>query len=85
MSCYTVDSTGTLGQVYISIITNYYRRFDPALRTFKNSINNSSWGPCELLHVFGRDSPCPPVEFLKTSGGIFHDLMIHHIDQVRQW
>ena len=31
--------------------------------------------------MFGRDSPCPPVSFLKTSGGIFHDLMIHHIDQ----
>ena len=31
-----------------------------------------------------RDSPCPPTSFLKTSGGIFHDLMIHHIDQA-QW
>ena len=42
----------------------------------------SSWCHCsQLLHVFGRDSPCPPVSFLKTSGGIFHDLMIHHIDQ----
>jgi len=68
----------------VLLYCGFHRRFDPALRNFQKSVNSSSWGPCELLHVFGRDSPCPPVEFLKTSGGIFHDLMIHHIDQA-QW
>jgi len=68
----------------VLLYCGFHRRFDPALRKFQQSISSSSWGPCELLHVFGRDSPCPPVSFLKTSGGIFHDLMIHHIDQA-QW
>jgi len=68
----------------VMLYCGFHRRFDPALRKFQNSLSSSNWGPCELLHVFGRDSPCPPVSFLKTSGGIFHDLMIHHIDQA-QW
>jgi len=68
----------------VLLYCGFHRRFDPALRKFQKDLRDSSWGPPELLHVFGRDAPCPPVEFLKTSGGIFHDLMIHHIDQA-QW
>jgi len=30
-----------------------------------------------------RDSPCPPIEFLKTGGDPFHDLFVHDIDYVR--
>lgn len=68
----------------VQLYCGFHRRFDPALRQFQKRLRDPAWGPPELLHVFGRDSPCPPVEFLKTSGGIFHDLMIHHIDQA-QW
>lgn len=29
----------------------------------------------------GYDYPFPDIEFLKHAGGIFHDLLIHHVDQ----
>lgn len=35
-----------------------------------------------MIKTTSRDSPCPSVEYLMISGGIFHDCAVHDIDLI---
>ena len=35
-----------------------------------------------MIKTTSRDSPLPGIEYLKISGGIFHDCAVHDIDLV---
>ena len=35
-----------------------------------------------MIKSVSRDSPLPTIEYLKVSGGIFHDCLVHDIDMI---
>ena len=37
-------------------------------------------GHIQIIKSISRDSPLPSIEYLKISGGIFHDCMVHDVD-----
>ncbi|MFK7893184.1 MAG: inositol 2-dehydrogenase [Granulosicoccus sp.] len=62
------------------VMLGFNRRFDPTFRTLKASLDNGEIGKPELLTVTSHDPAPPPVSYVKVSGGLFRDMMIHDFD-----
>jgi len=61
----------------------FQRRFDPTFAAAKARLDAGEIGAPEMLVVTSRDPGAPPVEYLKRSGGIFRDMLIHDFDVFR--
>jgi len=61
----------------------FQRRFDPTFAALKERLVAGEIGDPEMLVVTSRDPGAPPVEYLKRSGGIFRDMLIHDFDVFR--
>jgi myo-inositol 2-dehydrogenase/D-chiro-inositol 1-dehydrogenase len=60
----------------------FQRRFDPGFRRARDLIRNGELGAVELILSTTRD-PKPRIEYMRRSGGLFTDLVIHDLDVVR--
>ncbi|XP_008211381.1 myo-inositol 2-dehydrogenase [Nasonia vitripennis] len=58
----------------------FNRRFDPSYENVRQRVRNGEIGHAHTIRLTARDSPLPTIEYLKVSGGIFHDCMVHDID-----
>lgn len=47
-----------------------------------DSVQNDGIGQVQVVKITSRDSPMPSPEFLKTSGGYFHDCGLHDVDLI---
>ena len=72
-----VESAG----VFFTI--GFHRRFDPAHREAFEARVSGRIGRLEQMTLIARDPAPPPPEYVRRSGGIFRDMMIHDIDQAR--
>lgn len=61
----------------------FNRRFDHNFRKIKDLIESGLLGDIHLIRATSRDPHLPDIEFVKKSGGIFFDFMIHEFDTVR--
>lgn len=62
------------------LLTAFNRRFDPGLRSLKSRVDAGEIGKVQVIKTCSRDSPKPSIDYLKISGGIFHDCAVHDID-----
>ena len=62
------------------VMIGFNRRFDPSFAAIRNSLAAGQIGKAELLSVTSFDPAPPPVEYIKVSGGMFRDMMIHDFD-----
>ncbi|CAH1779410.1 unnamed protein product [Owenia fusiformis] len=61
----------------------FNRRWDPQLRSIHNSIKGGDIGNIRMVKSCSRDPPgLSSMEYHRTSGGIFLDMVIHDIDMV---
>ncbi|KAL0112726.1 hypothetical protein PUN28_012177 [Cardiocondyla obscurior] len=60
----------------------FNRRFDPSYSNVRDRVRNGEVGHIHTIKTVSRDSPLPTVDYLKMSGGIFHDCIVHDIDMV---
>ena len=60
----------------------FNRRFDPSFNTIRNRVQAGEVGHIKMIKTTSRDSPLPSLDYLKISGGIFHDCAVHDIDLV---
>ncbi|XP_070157179.1 inositol 2-dehydrogenase [Polyergus mexicanus] len=58
----------------------FNRRFDPSYSELRNRVRKGEVGHVHMIKSVSRDSPLPTIEYLKLSGGIFHDCLVHDID-----
>lgn len=58
------------------------RRFDPSFKSVKAKVRAGELGHVHMIKTTSRDSPLPSINYLKISGGIFHDCAVHDIDMV---
>lgn len=58
----------------------FNRRFDPSYTNVRQRVRKGEVGHVHTIKLVARDSPLPSIEYLKASGGIFHDCMVHDID-----
>lgn len=61
----------------------FNRRFDANYRRVWEHVHTGRIGQPELLRITSRDPGPPPIEYIKVSGGIFIDMMIHDFDMAR--
>ncbi|XP_077998521.1 inositol 2-dehydrogenase-like isoform X2 [Glandiceps talaboti] len=76
-SCY--DDAETYNK---TLYCAFNRRFDPAVRNVRKRARAGDIGQIQQIKMISRDSPKPSLEYLKISGGIFHDCGIHDIDAI---
>ncbi len=70
----TVASTGK------PVMIGFNRRFDPNFAALKTALDKGEIGKAELLSITSFDPAPPPVAYIKVSGGLFRDMMIHDFD-----
>lgn len=62
------------------VMIGFNRRFDPNFEALQNASTAGEIGKAELLSITSFDPAPPPVEYIKVSGGLFRDMMIHDFD-----
>jgi myo-inositol 2-dehydrogenase/D-chiro-inositol 1-dehydrogenase len=67
----------------VPCLIGFQRRYDPTFASAHERIVAGEIGEPEMLVVTSRDPGTPPVEYLKRSGGIFKDMLIHDFDIFR--
>ena len=67
----------------VPCLIGFQRRYDPTFSALKARIDAVEIGEPEMLVVTSRDPGAPPAEYLKRSGGIFKDMLIHDFDIFR--
>ncbi|XP_017761639.1 PREDICTED: inositol 2-dehydrogenase-like [Eufriesea mexicana] len=60
----------------------FNRRFDPSYAAVKERVRSGEIGHVHVIKTVSRDSPLPSIDYLKISGGIFHDCMVHDFDTI---
>ncbi len=63
----------------------FNRRYDPGHHSIKRDLDNNKIGRLEKIIITSRDPAPPSKSYLKTSGGIFRDMMIHDFDLCRYY
>ena len=61
----------------------FNRRYDPGHFSIKKSLDRNKIGKLEKIIITSRDPSPPSISYLKSSGGIFRDMMIHDFDLCR--
>ena len=63
----------------------FNRRYDPGHNSLKKNLVNGKIGKLEKIIITSRDPAPPSTDYLKNSGGIFKDMMIHDFDLARYY
>ena len=61
----------------------FNRRFDHNHKAVADAVKEGKIGDPHYIKISSRDPEPPPVSYVKVSGGIFYDMMIHDFDMVR--
>ncbi len=84
LSVETIHETLKIVEANKSILMiGFNRRFDPNFAEAERRIRRGDIGAIELVTVISRDPAPPPAEYVKGSGGLFRDMMIHDFDMAR--
>jgi myo-inositol 2-dehydrogenase/D-chiro-inositol 1-dehydrogenase len=67
----------------VTCLIGFQRRYDPTFAALKARLAAGEIGDPEMLIVTSRDPGAPPVDYIKVSGGIFKDMLIHDFDIFR--
>lgn len=61
----------------------FNRRFDHNFQALREAVSVGQVGDLHMVKITSRDPEAPPIEYVKTSGGMFLDMTIHDFDMVR--
>ncbi|MBP3039078.1 inositol 2-dehydrogenase [Bacillaceae bacterium Marseille-Q3522] len=61
----------------------FNRRFDHNFRRVKEYVKDGNVGTPNIIKITSRDPEPPPLKYIKVSGGLFMDMMIHDFDMAR--
>ncbi len=67
----------------VPIQIGFNRRFDPAHKSVRDAVASGAVGDLHMLRITSRDPAPPPIAYVKVSGGLFLDMMIHDFDMAR--
>ena len=67
----------------VKLQVGFNRRFDPNFSRIRQAVETGEIGEPHMLHIMSRDPSPPPIEYVRVSGGIFVDMMIHDFDMAR--
>jgi len=64
----------------LALHLGFQRRYDANFMALKGKIKDL--GAVRLLKASSRDNPKPSIDYLRISGNIFHDMLIHDFDML---
>ncbi len=67
----------------VACMIGFQRRFDPTFNEAATRLAKGEIGNPEMLVITSRDPGAPPAEYIRASGGIFKDMLIHDLDVFR--
>ena len=67
----------------VPLLMGFNRRFDPSFRALRERLKAGELGEVESVKITSRDPQPPPPAYVKVSGGLFRDMMIHDLDMAR--
>jgi myo-inositol 2-dehydrogenase / D-chiro-inositol 1-dehydrogenase len=74
---------GAVQSAGIPFQIGFNRRFDPGHTSVREAVSRGMIGDPHLVRISSRDPAPPPLEYVKKSGGLFLDMMIHDFDMAR--
>lgn len=72
-----------VAQAGVACMIGFQRRFDPTFAALKRRLDAGEIGAPEVVVLTSRDPAPPPLEYLRQSGGVFKDMLIHDFDVCR--
>tara|TARA_Y100000022_G_scaffold74930_1_gene64557 strand:+ start:459 stop:1454 length:996 start_codon:yes stop_codon:yes gene_type:complete len=78
-----LDVKSEVGKNNLNLHVGFNRRYDPDFTDLQQSIKNNEVGDIHLIKITSRDPAPPPIDYIKTSGGIFLDMTIHDFDMIK--
>jgi myo-inositol 2-dehydrogenase / D-chiro-inositol 1-dehydrogenase len=67
----------------VPLMLGFNRRLDPHFARLERQLRDGRIGRVELLSITSRDPSPPPLAYMRVSGGLFRDMMIHDFDMAR--
>lgn len=67
----------------VKLQIGFVRRFDHNHRGVYDAVRSGKIGTPHILRISSRDPQPPTIEYVRRSGGIFYDMMIHDFDMIR--
>jgi myo-inositol 2-dehydrogenase/D-chiro-inositol 1-dehydrogenase len=65
------------------LMIGFNRRFDPNFAVLRKRLQAGEIGAVEIVTIISRDPGPPPIDYVKRSGGLYRDMMIHDLDMAR--
>lgn len=75
---------GLAAEAGLPLLVAFQRRFDPGFGAVIAAARGGDIGTLQFIRSVSRDHPLPSLEYIRTSGGLFHDCVVHDLDLVCQ-
>jgi myo-inositol 2-dehydrogenase/D-chiro-inositol 1-dehydrogenase len=72
-----------LNKAGVPFLIAFNRRFDPSFARLERELRAGRIGQLEMVQITSRDPRPPPADYVRVSGGLFRDMMIHDLDMAR--
>ena len=77
------EAIDTAKKAGVKLQIGFCRRFDHNHRGVYDAVRAGKIGTPHILKISSRDPQPPTIEYVRRSGGIFYDMMIHDFDMIR--
>lgn len=77
------EAIDTAKEAGVKLQIGFCRRFDHNHRGVYDVVRSGKVGDVNLIKISSRDPEPPSIDYVKVSGGIFYDMMIHDFDMAR--
>ncbi|MEM7032252.1 MAG: inositol 2-dehydrogenase [Chloroflexota bacterium] len=77
------EALAVVEQSGVKLQLGFNRRFDANYRHIQETVQSGKIGTPHIVRITSRDPAPPPLEYVKSSGGIFLDMTIHDFDMAR--
>lgn len=77
------EAIDTANQAGVKLQIGFCRRFDHNHRGVYDVVCSGRIGDVHMVKISSRDPEPPSIDYVKVSGGIFYDMMIHDFDMAR--
>jgi len=77
------EAINTAKKAGVKLQIGFCRRFDHNHKGVCDIVRSGKIGNVQMIKISSRDPEPPAIEYIKVSGGIFYDMMIHDFDMAR--
>ncbi len=77
------EAIDTAKEAGVKLQIGFCRRFDHNHRGVYDVVRSGRIGDVHMVKISSRDPEPPCIDYVKVSGGIFYDMMIHDFDMAR--